>query len=101
MGFLDAIRFLLSPRRKIYRLRKKYDRLREKADKIRQQEKRVSVLSILDQLESTLVILEEQNVSRFEQHRMVGYVKSGLAKAKTIMKQPAQQDFQYQKRRLR
>ncbi len=99
MGFLDVIRFLLSPRSKIYRLRKKYDHLREKADKIRQREKRLSVLSILDQIESTLVILEEQNVSRFERHRMASYVRAGLEKAKVIMKQPVQQEFQYQKRR--
>lgn len=99
MGILDAIGFLLSPRRKIYRLRKKYDRLREKADRIKQREKRLSALSILDQIESTLVILEEQNVSRFERSRMVGYVKSGLEKAKIVMKQPVQQEFQYQKRK--
>ena len=98
---IDFIRFLFNPRRKIYKLRKDYDRVRERADKIRQREKRLSVLTVLDQLESTLVILEEQNVSRFERHRMAGYVKSGLAKAKTIMKQPVQQNFQYQRKPLR
>lgn len=101
MSLLDGITFLFSPRRKIYSLRKKYDRLREKADKIRQREKRLSVLRILDQIEATLVILEEQNVSRFEQHRMAGYVKAGLEKARIVMKQPVQQDFQYQKGKMK
>lgn len=78
--------FLFSYRRRVYLLRKRYDRIREKADKERNSEKRLSALRILDHVEPTLIMLEEQNVSRFERGRMIRYVKSGIAQAKSSLK---------------
>ena len=72
-------------KRKIYRLRKKYDRVREKADKIKSRELRLPILRVLDQVEPTLVMLEEQRVSRFERARMMKYVEAGIREAKRIM----------------
>ena len=40
-------------------LRKKYDRAREKADKLKEKEKKMRILRLLDQLEPTLIALEE------------------------------------------
>ena len=80
-------RYLLSSRRKIFSLRKKYNRTREKAIKIASSEKRMQVLRMLDQVEPTLVMLEEQRVSGFEKGRMRRYVESGIKQAKSAMKQ--------------
>lgn len=80
------VAFMFSSRRKTYKLRKKYDKLREKADKTRSREKRNAMLAVLDQIEPNIVILEEQNVSRFEKGRMMNFVKSRLMKAEQIMK---------------
>ena len=85
--------FLVSYRHKIYSLRKRYDRTRERADKMRNAEKRLYALKILDQIEPTLVMLEEQRVSRFERGRMVRYVNNGIKQAQGVVKgrQPVQQ----------
>ncbi|MFH0832961.1 MAG: hypothetical protein V1900_04540 [Candidatus Aenigmatarchaeota archaeon] len=82
-GFIS---FMLSYRRKIYLLRKRYDKVREKADRERNAEKRGSALRMLDNIEPTLVMLEEQRISRFERSRMFGYVMSGIRQAKTALK---------------
>lgn len=86
-------RFLFSYRHKVYSLRKRYDRTRERADKIRNAEKRLYALRILDQIEPTLVMLEEQRVSRFERGRMVRYVNGGINQARAVIKgrMPVQQ----------
>lgn len=81
------LRYLFSSRRKIFSLRKKYNRTREKAVKIVNSDKRMQVLRILDQVEPTLVMLEEQRVSGFEKRRMRRYVDSGIAQAKKAIKQ--------------
>ena len=83
---IGYVSFLFSYRHKIYSLRKRYDRARERADKIRNAEKRLHTLRILDQVEPTLVLLEEQRVSRFERGRMVRYVNSGINQAKAAVK---------------
>ncbi len=82
-GYLS---FLFSYRHKVYSLRKRYDRTRERADKIRNAEKRLRALRILDQVEPTLVLLEEQRVSRFERGRMVRYVNIGINQARAAIK---------------
>ena len=89
IGFIP---YLLSYRRKIYKLRKNYDRIREKAIKQKNAQKRLSVLRILDQAHPTLVMLEEQRISRFERGRMMRYVKSAINEAKAVLKenQPVQ-----------
>ncbi|MBI2579330.1 MAG: hypothetical protein HYW27_00330 [Candidatus Aenigmarchaeota archaeon] len=92
---VGPVAFLFSTRRKVYKLRRKYDKLREKADKTRDRQKRSAVLSVLDQIEPNIVILEEQNVSRFERGRMMNFAKSGLRKAEEILK-----DKKYEKRKV-
>ncbi|MBI4894965.1 MAG: hypothetical protein HY831_00595 [Candidatus Aenigmarchaeota archaeon] len=82
MGFFAR---LFTFRGKVYSLRKKYDKFREKADKEDNTEKRMNSLKILDQVEPTLVILEEQNMSRFDRTRMVAVVDSGVEQAKAIL----------------
>ncbi len=90
------LRYLLSYRRKVVSLRKKYDRVREKADKIGNSEKRTQVLRILDQVEPTLVMLEEQRISAFERGRMRRSVEQGIVSAKASIKQkyPTPQPYQ-------
>jgi hypothetical protein len=85
--------FLFSYRHKVYSLRKRYDRVRERADKMRNAEKRLYALKILDQIEPTLVMLEEQRVSRFERGRMIRSVNSGIKQARGVIKgkMPVQQ----------
>jgi len=78
--------FGIGSRFKIYRLRKKYDRIRERADKVKDEAKRLSVLRTLDRIEPTLVMLEEQRLSRFDRSRMMGIVRAGIEEAKTILK---------------
>ncbi|GEM_PF-3645637 len=82
MGFFSR---LFTFRGKIYSLRKKYDKIREKADREDNAEKRLNALKLLDQVEPTLVILEEQNISRFDRKRMVAVVDSGVEQAKAIL----------------
>lgn len=79
------IDFLLG-RKKVYRLRKSYDRAREKADKL-ERRARLPVLRVLDQVEPTLVMLEEQKISRFERARMTRYVEAGVREAKKMMEE--------------
>lgn len=81
------ISFRLSKRYKIYKLRKRYDKAREKADKIRDAKRRAAILSVLDQVEPSIIILEEQNVSRFERGRMMRYVATGTRKARQMLRE--------------
>lgn len=83
----NYISFFFSYRRKVFALRKKYDRTREMVDKSRNRDKRLRALKILDQIEPTLVIIEEQQVSRFERMRMFGYVDSGIREASKALKE--------------
>lgn len=82
MGFFSR---LFTFRGRIYSLRKKYDKYRERADKEDNVEKRMNTLKILDQVEPTLIILEEQNISRFDRNRLVATVDSGIEQAKAIL----------------
>src|SRR3989344_2144268 len=83
VGFIP---YLFTFRRKVYVLRKKYDRAREKTDKIKNRQRRFTILRVLDQVEPTLVMLEEQPVSRFQRGKMVKYVKSGIDEARKMIK---------------
>jgi len=88
MGILDSIKFLFSRRHHIYVLRRKYDRIREKA--VRHSSNRLEALKILDQVEPTLVMLEEQNISAFERRRLAVYVTQGIRNAEYALKQNRQ-----------
>ena len=85
-------------------LRKKYDRLREKADKIKNRQFKGQLLKYLDQLEPTIIALEEQEQPRFERRRMIRYVKDGIESVGDMLaeknppQQQQQQPSQYQGR---
>ncbi|MFH1631112.1 MAG: hypothetical protein ABIA21_02725 [Candidatus Aenigmatarchaeota archaeon] len=83
-------------RRQIFKLRKSYDRVREKADKTSDKYRRLTVLRILDQVEPTLVMLEEQRISRFDRPRLVNSVKMNVEQGKMILKQKRHIPQQYQ-----
>lgn len=100
MGVLDAIAFLFSYRRKVYKIRKSYDRVREKTDKIKDPVKRTYILKSLDQVEPSLIVIEEQRLSRFERARMMLYVKQGIEQARQLMREGAPPE-QYAKTRRR
>jgi len=72
---------------KIYRLRRRYDRLRERTDRIGDKGKKVRLLKFLDEIEPTLVMLEEKDISRYEKRRMVHNIKSSLEQAKFMLQQ--------------
>ena len=82
MGMLSFI----FRRKSVYSLRKAYDRLREKADRESDINKKIAVLRSLDQIEPTLVALEEQILSGFERRRMTNYVGDGLKRTKKMLK---------------
>jgi len=84
---LGFIRFLFSWRRQIWMLRRRWDRIRERADKTANREKRLNALRILDQVEPTLVLLEEQKISRFDRPRLIGQVKMGIMQARNILEE--------------
>ena len=77
--------FVFGWKGKIYKLRRKYDRIREKADLLDNQQQKMDVLRILDQIENTLIMLEERRIGRFERKRLASSVKSSLEKAKAIL----------------
>ncbi len=87
MSLIGFVLQFFSFRHKVYILRKKYDRIREKADNERNATKRLSVLTILDQVESTLVILEEQKISRVDRGRMVAIIENGIRQATSVLNQ--------------
>jgi len=68
-------------------LRKKYDRLRERAGKIKDRNVKLRFLRMLDQLEPTLIALEEQEQPKFERRRMVSYVRDGLEQMRDALKE--------------
>ncbi len=68
-------------------LRKKYDRAREKADKLKDRNRKLQILRMLDQLEPTLIALEEQEQPKFERRRMVSYIRDGIAQIQDMLKE--------------
>lgn len=66
-------------------LRKKYDRIREKADRIKDKDKKLRILRLLDQVEPTLIALEEQDQPRFERRRMASYVRDAVEQANDML----------------
>jgi len=87
MGIIDYLSYLLSYRHKVYALRKKYDRIRERADRQKNAQKRIGALHVLDQVEPTLVMLEEQNISGFERGRLARYVMQGIENSMRILEE--------------
>jgi len=86
---------------KVYKLRRKYDRIREKADRSKSPEKRNAALAALDSIETTLIMLEEQKVSRIDRGRYITSVRMGIEKAKSILEEeyaPSQQQYNQQRR---
>ena len=82
---MGIIGFILR-RKSVYRLRKNYDRIREKADREPDMNRKIAALRSLDQLEPTIVALEEQLLSGFERRRMIKYVDHNLQRAKRLLK---------------
>ena len=68
-----------------YKLRKDYDKLREKADKIHNIEERLGVLRALDQIEPSIISVEEHHMSHFEKKKTIDYAESILRKVKFMM----------------
>lgn len=73
--------------RSIYGLRKSYDRAREKADRTKDAAKRMQALRLLDRVEPTLVMLEEQQLSRRDRGRFYVVVKQGIEQAKFVLEE--------------
>ena len=67
------------------KLRKQYDRAREKADKIKDRGKKLQILRMLDQVEPTLIALEEQEPPKFERRRMISYVRDNVERAQEMI----------------
>jgi len=96
MGFLSR---LFTFQGTVYGLRKRYDRMRERADREDDTGRRMQALKILDQAEPTLVLLEEQRISRYDRGRLVATVESGIEQAKAVldnMIRPREQDARQQ-----
>ncbi len=83
MTILD---FLLR-RPNAYKLRKGYDRLREKADKLHQIDRRLEILRMLDQVEPSIISLEEHHMSNYEKKKICGYVLPQLRKIKFMLEE--------------
>lgn len=75
-----------------YRLRRDYDRVREKADKIKDISVRMEILRLLDQLEPSVVSLEEHHMSRFDKKRTSFYVRNNLKKVKTMLNESKEKE---------
>ncbi|HLD49124.1 MAG TPA: hypothetical protein VJB11_02070 [archaeon] len=97
MGIVD---FILR-RDTVYSLRKKYDRIRERADRERDRQKKMQTFRILDQIEPTIIAMEEHNMTMVEKQRMKKYIKSSMEEAKLMLKKDyvPQQQKQVQYRR--
>jgi molecular chaperone GrpE (heat shock protein) len=67
------------------KLRKSYDRTREKIDKIKDKNQKVQLLRMLDQLEPTLISLEEQEQPKFERRRMISYIRDGVEQVSDLL----------------
>jgi len=76
---------LFNGNRKIRKLRKKWDRLREKALK-KKEPVRNTVLQKLDIISTTLVNLEERQMTRVDRARMSKEIEITLAEIEAILK---------------
>lgn len=76
---------LLFRRKNVYQIRKEYDHLREKTDLEQNTQKRLEVLRLLDQVEPTIVMLEEQFMSGYEKKRMIFRVEEGMKRARFLL----------------
>ena len=81
MGLLDFI----MRRQNAYKLRKEYDRLREHTDKIHKIDQRLEILRMLDQIEPSIISLEEHHMSNYEKKKVYGYVIPQLRKVKFMI----------------
>lgn len=82
MGFLDIFRH-----RSVYALRKQYDRVREKADRERNLTKKMQALRMLDRIDPTLTMLEEQQIASRDRSRFYLLVKQGVEQARFVLEQ--------------
>lgn len=92
--------FIVGYKRRIFKLRKEYDHVRERADKKTLRE-RIAVLKVLDSVEPILLMLEEQQVSRFQRGKMIAQVRVAVEQAKEMLKEnytPQQPVVPYRKR---
>ena len=81
MGLVD----LLLRRPTAYGLRKHYDRLRERTDRLGNIEKRIEILRMLDQIEPSIISLEEHHMSRFEKKKIADYIETNMRKVKFML----------------
>lgn len=74
------------------KLRKKYDRVREKADKLEDYRKKMQLLRMLDSVEASLILLEEDRItSKFERRRMAAQIEAAVENARDMLKEKQQQ----------
>ena len=74
-------------RNKIYGLRKHYDRVREHADKMKDYNRKIQILRMLDMVEPSLILLEENRIqSRFEKRRLVAQINATVENANELVK---------------
>ena len=95
---MGLVNFILR-RRDAYSLRKEYDRLREHTDKIHKIDQRLEILRMLDQVEPSIISLEEHHMSNYEKKKIFSYVSAQLRKAKFMIaesKKSKQQDAKRQ-----
>ncbi|KHO48468.1 MAG: hypothetical protein QT00_C0001G0486 [archaeon GW2011_AR5] len=81
---MGLVNFILR-RRDAYSLRKEYDRLREHTDKIHKIDQRLEILRMLDQVEPSIISLEEHHMSNYEKKKIFSYVSAQLRKAKFMI----------------
>ena len=75
--------FFSSWDRRVRKLRKKWDRTREKV--LRKEEKQ-NLLEKLDQIENSLRVLEEKELTRTDRYRVLKEVEIGLEEVNDILK---------------
>jgi hypothetical protein len=81
MGVID----LVLRRSNILHLRKKYDRLREKSDRVTSRDRRLALLRMLDQIEPSIIVLEEHFVSHYEKKRMAYRIERNLSDVQNLL----------------
>lgn len=84
--FMSLFDFILR-RPNPYKLRKEYDRLREHTDKIHKIDQRLGILRTLDQVEPSIISLEEHHMSNYEKKKVCGYVIPQMRKIKFMIEE--------------
>jgi len=74
------------------KLRKKYDKAREKTDKLKDYRKKMQLLRMLDTVEASLILFEEDRItSKFERRRMAAQIEAAVENAWDMLKEKQQQ----------